>query len=180
MSETTVAHFRMRWQAEFAQGFLEDAGVPSRIVADQAAGGPMYMGELAGASLLVAEREAADARTVLESAGVLEPDASPGGESGALREGLTPVERADLDDLTERLRAVRKEELKHGAYALLGFTPAALIPLVGLALEGSVGLMVLLCVLVVFVEGYRWIRAGREAEWLDTAIRELKEGTPAA
>ncbi len=176
MQETVLAHFGHHWEAEFAQGYLEDAGIPSRLVSDGAAGGQPYVGGLAGASIRVAGADATRARDVLVSAGLLpgrraEPD--PG---RALRKGgLGPLARADLEDLTERLEAARKAEVRHFIRCMLGMTPSAVIPFVGLALEGSVALIALLCVLVVFVEGWRWIRAGRLVRRLEAQLANVED-----
>lgn len=174
MPDTFLAHFSHRWEAEFAQGFLDDAGVPSRLVSDDAAGGSPYMGGLAGATLFVAPAHAEEARAALESAGLLRP----AGEAPPVplaERPLPPVLRAEAADIEERLRRARKAEMRHVVFMFLGITPAAVVPLVGLALEGNVALMALLCVLVVFVEGWRWIRAGREVQRLEDALARLEE-----
>lgn len=173
MSEIRIAHFQHHWEGEFARGFLEEAGVPSRLVSDHAAGGSPYLGSMAGASLLVPEEATERAREVLEAAGVLgtREEARP----ALLERPLPPVLRADAADLTEQLRKARKSEVRHGVFTLMGVTPAAVVPLVGLALEGNVALVALLCVLVVFVEGWQWIKAGREVARLEAALAELEE-----
>lgn len=174
MPETVIARFSMRWEADLAQGFLDDADVPSRIVSDGAAGGQPYVGGLAGASLLVSTDHAQSARRVLEAAGVLEP---PGGsrEVEETHQPLPPVLQADHDDLMEELEAAQKAELKHFVRAMLGMSPAAVIPFIGLAREGNVALLAVLCVLVVFAEGWRWIQAGRRVRRLKIALTDLQE-----
>ena len=134
MAETRLAHFDRHWEAELARGYLEDAGIPSRLVSDNLAGGQLYMGNLAGASLLVA---------------------------------------------SERLEAARKAEVRHFIRCMLGVTPTAVIPIVGLALKGKVALLALLCVLVVLVEGWQWIRAGRLVKQLGEELVRLDEDTEA-
>ena len=186
MPESLLAHFAHHWEAEMARGYLEEAHIPSRLISDNLAGGHFYMGSVAGASLLVATAKLEAARKVLGDAGVLEPAADAaepgdaeggdGDESHALAERpLTPVARADREDLTERLRVARKAEVRHFIRCMLGMTPTAVIPVVGLALEGNVALIALLCVLVVFVEGWRWIRAGKLVKRLQAELARLEE-----
>jgi hypothetical protein len=178
MPESTIARFASRWEAEFAQGFLEDAGVPSRIADDSFGIGHAYVGGLAGASLVVAAERSAEARGLLEAAGVLETpqdliDAPP----PLADRPLPPVLRADFDDLTEQLRLARKAETRHAVSCVFGVTPAALVPLAGLVMEGNVALIVVLGVLVVFWEGWRWIEASKTVRRLESALAELDEET---
>jgi len=173
MPEVRIAHFQHYWEAELARGYLDEAGLPCRLVSDNVAGGVSYLGGLAGASLLVAEEVEEPARAVLESAGIL-----GGGEDGPVplvERELPPALRAEVADLEERLRRLRKEQSRHLLWMALGVTPAAAIPLVGLALEGNVGLMAVLCVLVVFVEGARWMKAADEARRLERWRAEIEE-----
>lgn len=176
MSEVVLAHFRHHWEADLAQGYLEDAGVPSRLVSDGAAGGQPYVGGLAGASVRVSPGDAHRARRVLERAGILDPDTGePGGAHLAAARPLSPVQASEKRDLEERLQAARKAEVRHFIRCMLGVTPAAIIPIVGLALEGNVALLALLCALVVVAEGWRWIRAGRLARRTELALAALAE-----
>jgi len=190
MPETRLAHFEHHWQAELAQGYLDDAGVPSRLASDNLAGGYTYMGSVAGASLFVAPEQLDEARRVLASAGVLGPGPGrgsgegdgagddeeahgPGGAAGDLLPAarpLSPLQQAEKRDLEERLQAARKAEVRHFIRCMLGVTPTAVIPIVGLALEENVALLALLCVLIVFVEGWRWIAAGRLVKRLQSEL----------
>ena len=181
MPETRLARFDHHWEAELAQGYLEDAGLPSRLASDNLAGGHTYMGSVSGASLFVAPEQLNEARGILVAAGVLEME--PGAPAaGALEPGravaerpLSPVRQADQLDLTERLQAARKAEVRHFIRCMLGVTPTAVIPVVGLALEGNVALLALLCVLVTLVEGWRWIRSGRLVKQLQGELARLEE-----
>lgn len=74
MKEVLVARFSYRHEAEFAQGFLRDAGVLSRVSSDDAGGVDLSISFLAGASLFVAEVEKERANEVLRSAGMLDRD----------------------------------------------------------------------------------------------------------
>ena len=72
-SPVEVGRWRWRHEAEIARGLLEDAGIPSAVMADDIGGA--YAG-IAPARLLVAPEDAARARDVLTSAEVPtgEPD----------------------------------------------------------------------------------------------------------
>ncbi len=185
MPETRLAHFAHHWEAELAQGYLEDAGVPSRVASDNLAGGHTYMGSVSGASLLVAPEQLVEAHGILVAAGVLEEepgaaDAAPGasGSDRAAPPALRPLshlQESDRRDLTERLEAARKAEVRHFIRCMLGVTPTAVIPIVGLALEGNVALLALLCVLVVLVEGWKWIRSGRLVKRLQGELAKLED-----
>lgn len=176
MPETRLARFPLQWEAELARGYLTDAGIPCRLVDDGLGLGHTYVGGLAGASIFVAPEREAEARRVLEEAGVI-PSATAAIEEApaALPRDLSPALRADHDDLTRQLEAARKDEQRHMLRSVLGMSPGALIPFIGLAMEGEVALVALLCVLVVFVEGWRWIRAGQRARRIEVALRELEE-----
>ena len=189
MPESRLAHFDHHWEAELAQGYLEDAGVPSRVASDNLAGGHTYMGGLSGASLFVAPEQLEEARGILLAAGVLDDGSGeahlapgpvhpertplPGARSPS------PVQQADRRDLTERLEAARKAEVRHFILCMLGVSPAAVIPIVGLALEGNVAILALLCVLVVLVEGWKWIRARRLVKLIEMELAELAEDVEA-
>lgn len=180
MSETLLARFNHHWEAEMARGYLEDAGVPSRLISDNLAGGYTYMGNLSGASLLVATERAEEAYHILADAGLVEPPEGAGDAaddpSGPEEKAIPPALRAERDDVVEELLTARKAEMRHLVWCMIGITPAAVIPFVGLALEGNVALMALLCVLVVFVEGWRWIRAGRRVKALEAELARLDAG----
>ena len=61
-SPVEVGRWRWRHEAEIARGLLEDAGIPSAVMADDIGGA--YAG-IAPARLLVAPEDAARARAVL-------------------------------------------------------------------------------------------------------------------
>jgi hypothetical protein len=74
-SPVEVGRWRWRHEAEMARGLLDDAGIPSALIADDIGGA--YAG-IAPARLLVAPEDAGRAREVLEAAE--EPgEAEPGG-----------------------------------------------------------------------------------------------------
>jgi hypothetical protein len=176
MREVWVAHFGLRWQAEFALGFLQDADIVARIVDDGGVGTGPYTGDLMGASLLVPEDCEAEARRTLETAGVLadpalrRPEAPP-----LLDRPLPPVLRADAQDVTDELAMARKAATRHALFALLGVTPAALLPMIGLLLQGSAPLVVTLCVLVALSEMRKWFRASKDVNRLEMLLLEYED-----
>jgi len=176
MREVRVAHFGLRWQAEFALGFLQDAKIVARLVEDGGVGTGAYTGDLMGASLMVPEDREAEARRTLEAAGVLtdpalwQPEAPP-----LLDRPLPPVLRADAQDVTDELALARKAVSRHALFAFLGFTPAALIPMLGLYLQGSAALVATLSVLVVFTEMRKWLRASKEVSRLELLLLEYED-----
>ena len=70
MEETLLARFGYRHEAEFAQGFLKDAGIPSRVASDDAGGVDLSISFLSGAALFVADVDKEKAEEVLRSAGI--------------------------------------------------------------------------------------------------------------
>jgi len=74
MKEVLIARFNFRHEAEFAQGFLWDAQIPSRVESDDAGGVDLSISFLAGASLFVTEADQEGAVEILRSAGYLDQD----------------------------------------------------------------------------------------------------------
>ena len=74
MKEVLIARFSYRHEAEFAQGFLREAQVPSRVESDDAGGVDLSISFLAGASLFVAQVDEERAGEILRSAGYLDQD----------------------------------------------------------------------------------------------------------
>lgn len=68
----TVARFAHRHEAEYARGFLVDAGVPASVFDDDAGGGLLGLEIFRGARVVVADEHAARAREVLRGVGLLE------------------------------------------------------------------------------------------------------------
>lgn len=67
-----VARFHYRHQAELADGYLRDAGIESALFIDDAGGMEVGLAFSNPARLLVRPSDLAEAREVLEGAGMLE------------------------------------------------------------------------------------------------------------
>lgn len=61
-----VAKYHRRHEAEFARGFLEDAGIPVVMVADDAGGADLGLSFVRSVPLLVRPEDVDRARTILE------------------------------------------------------------------------------------------------------------------
>lgn len=90
----------------------------------------------------------------------------------------TAIASADLTDALRELDDAQRRSKRHLMWALLGLSPAALIPFMGLLAEGSFGLIVVLVVLVLLVEGWRYVRAEKEASRLRAVVKLLEVGHP--
>lgn len=187
MSETRLTYFSHHWEAEMAVGYLADAGISARLVSDNLGGGHIYLGSLAGSVLLVAEERAGEARTVLEDAGLLVPasaEGSPGADSSGESDSdepsggppLSPDLLADRDDLLEQLEDARGARRRRLMRAVLAMAAAVASPLVGFALAGrELALIVLVCLVVVFLEGWRALEASEEARRLTAELARLED-----
>lgn len=67
-----AATFDRRHEAEFARGYLEDAGIPSVLSADDAGGADLGLGFARRVPVLVREEDLERARAVLREVGLLE------------------------------------------------------------------------------------------------------------
>jgi hypothetical protein len=82
-----------------------------------------------------------------------------------------------LEDMEHRLDAVRRREKRHLLWMFLGVSPAAAIPALGLFLEGSSDLLLLLFLLVSVVHCVYWNKAAREAERMEKEVFRLRTET---
>ena len=74
MSEVVIMRFTYRHDAEFARGYLNDAGIPARVVSDDAGGMDLALSFITGTGLRVAAADEDRALKTLRDAGVLEGD----------------------------------------------------------------------------------------------------------
>ena len=83
--------------------------------------------------------------------------------------------QAEVEDLERELRAVRRKERWHFVWALTGMSPAALIPAMGLFLDGNYGLVVPFVLLVTISQFYLGVKAAGKASRLKKALEDLRE-----
>ena len=80
----------------------------------------------------------------------------------------------EVEDLERKLRAMQRKERRHFVWALTGISPAALIPMIGLFLTDSFGLLVLLALLVPFSQLYLGVKASGEVSRLKKSLEALR------
>jgi len=90
---------------------------------------------------------------------------------------LSALEREELEG---QLRIALRKERRHLLWMVLGISPAAVLPAVGLLWEGNLGLLVLLGVLVTATQWVSWTRTSREAEAIENRLARLAEGDRAS
>ena len=96
-------------------------------------------------------------------------------EIDEVRSGSSLLIASEIENLERELRVVRRKANWHFLWTVLGVSPAAIIPALGLMREGSVGLLVLLAVLVTISQGYLGAKASRKAGHLEAALKTLKK-----
>ena len=84
------------------------------------------------------------------------------------------LHKAEVEDLERELRIVQGKAKRHLLWTLLGLSPSAIIPALGLMREGSFGLLVLLALLVMASQGYLGAKASKKAEGLEKALEILR------
>jgi len=96
------------------------------------------------------------------------PIANPMRGGDALRE-------SERQDLEERLRSARSSARRHGLWAVLGFSPGALIPMLGVLHEYGAAAVVAISVFVVGVEAWRAVQAHMDAAELAAELEACGE-----
>ena len=107
------------------------------------------------------------------------PPTSPESEdsgSTAIDKVKSAIDMAKREDLEQKLLAVRKKKNRHLLWAVLGISPAAIIPAIGLLVEGQGVLLMVLLVLVFLGQVYGWTKTSFEARKLDKELLELSGG----
>jgi len=89
-STSVVARFHYRHEAELAQGYLEDAGVPTALFIDDAGGMDVGMAFVNPARLVVRLEDEQRAREVLADIGMLSDGEAPHDESDSGGSGTDP------------------------------------------------------------------------------------------
>ncbi len=75
-----IARFTHRYEAEMAQGYLHDAGIECLVMTDDAGGADLGLTLTRPARVLVLASDEAEARQVLEDAGVLDSGGNSEGD----------------------------------------------------------------------------------------------------
>lgn len=138
--DVPIAEYPYRHEAEFAAGFLENAGIPFRLQTDDAGGADSFMTIARPARLWVRPEDVEEARDLLE---IDDVEVSPPAVARRLSGNPNPSGTALV--ARERLLAGTL-----GGVALvlgLGLTPLALSPVLTLA---SLVLSPVLCIAAVF------------------------------
>lgn len=98
-------------------------------------------------------------------------------ESHVPGELIPPEERALLlsqrDDLEERLRVRRRAARRHTLWAVLGVSPATLIPLLAAVHDFGPEIAGFAAVLVLGVEGWRAVQARADVREIEAALEEV-------
>lgn len=81
-----------------------------------------------------------------------------------------------MADLRQARAKRNRQKNLHGFFALMGVSPAAVIPVLGLFGSGSIALGIALAVCATGLEGWRWLKATRDVYDLDWRIWELHTG----
>ena len=75
LNTVVLAYFHYRYEAELAQGFLDESGVPTVLLIDDAGGMDVGLSFVNPARLLVGLEYVERSREILEDAGVIDPEA---------------------------------------------------------------------------------------------------------
>jgi methyltransferase (TIGR00027 family) len=137
----------------------------------------VYEGELVALAATGGRAQGADAWQRMN--GEMTPQSGPESREPTGPEESEPasslIRRLELEDLEHRLDTVHRKEKRHLTWLVLGLSPAAAIPALGLLLEGRTGLLLLLLVLVAVSQLVSWNIAAREAERLENELHRLRE-----
>lgn len=83
---------------------------------------------------------------------------------------------ADLADLHDELEQARRRRRRHFIWAVVGFSPSAILPVVGIIAGGPVLLLGGLILALVGLEGVRAFRASQNVGRIKEAIALLESG----
>jgi hypothetical protein len=88
------------------------------------------------------------------------------------------LEALNRAELTQQLEARRKAARRHGLWAVLGLSPAAVVPFILTAHELGIAVAVGCTVFVSGVEAWRAIQAHMDAEECDATLQEAEGKLP--
>ena len=92
--------------------------------------------------------------------------------------GGDALRESERQDLEERLRSARSSARRHGLWAFLGFSPGALIPMLGVLHEYGAAAVAAISVFVVGVEAWRAVQAHMDAAELAAKLDAFGEPDP--
>jgi hypothetical protein len=94
-----------------------------------------------------------------------QPAVTPGPDSPIVNpvRGRDALRESERQDLEQRLRSARSSARRHGLWAVLGFSPGALIPMLGVLHEYGAAAVVAISVFVVGMEAWRAVQAHMDA-----------------
>ena len=104
----------------------------------------------------------------------VDPDEEHGSQQGphALRASLaSEIQREDLE---RQVQTLERKRQRHALWAVLGVSPAAFLPALGLIAEGNIGLLILLSFLVTGTQAFSWARASRESKKLKEQLSRFE------
>lgn len=94
--------------------------------------------------------------------------------------GIAALQQSEVDDLSAQLESREAAARRHGLWAVLGVSPAALVPLIATASDFGVTALVAGSILVTGVEAWRALRARASAARirtdLDATRRRVESG----
>ncbi len=100
-----------------------------------------------------------------------EEHAIQGGPESARASLASEIQREDLE---RQIQALERKRQRHALWAVLGVSPAALLPALGLLAEGSIGLLILLSFLVTGTQAFSWVRTSRKSARLKERMSRLE------
>jgi len=88
-------------------------------------------------------------------------------------QAASAIVQNEIDDVSQALEVVRKKKRRHALWTLMGISPAALLPAIGLMMEGSEGLLLILVLLVTLTQAYGWAKNRVKEKELEESLRLL-------
>jgi hypothetical protein len=89
--------------------------------------------------------------------------------------GEAALALAETEEVLEDLQKVRKKKRRHALWAFLGFSPAAVVPAVGLLMEGSLGLLIVFSLIVSTTQLVGWSLASERERELEELLSRLEK-----
>jgi hypothetical protein len=120
---------------------------------------------------------------VAESDGDLVPTGPEASPPEPVVPGPSAVVQSEIEDLKRELKATRRKSRMHFMWLLLGISPGAILPALGLLGEGRTDLLVIFLIMVAASQLYLGMKAATKMDRLKARLNELEgelEGGPSA